>query len=726
MSKVEEINVKDINDPGRMDLDDPGLYLNREINWLDFNYKVLEEAIDPSNPLLEQLKFLAIFFNNLDEFFMVRIAGLVRQYRSGVATMSADGFSPARQLTMVRKNLLPMLSMAYDHWRENLKPGLIGKDVNLVKFRDISDKNRVFLEKYFEEEIYPVLTPQAIDPGRPFPLISGLSLNFLVQLNDPYSGIKFARVKVPKNLSRFIFVPRNKEAKTYSNLGFSPNVRANDIVMIEDLIREHIGMLFPGLEVLTASTFRITRNTDLEIEEDEAHDLLEAVEDFVDKRDFGEVIRLEIRTGMPSDMYKFLMRRLQLAPFQIYKSRVPLGFSDFMRLYDVERPDLKYKSHTPRIPVPFVEGAPITSMIRDRDILLYHPYDSFTPVLDFVRRAATDPKVLAIKQSLYRVGSNSPIVEALMEARRNHKQVTALVELKARFDEEQNITWARALEEAGVHVVYGLVGYKIHAKLCMVIRKEGKGIVRYVHIGTGNYNPSTARVYTDLGLFSCDPDICADVTDLFNAMTGYSYKENYRKLLVSPNSTRKEILERIARERELHKVQGGGYLAFKMNQLVDMDCIRALYEASMAGVKIRLQVRGICCLIPGIPGVSDNIEVTSIVGRFLEHSRIFYFRNGGKDEMFIGSADLMPRNLDRRIEVLVPVEDPMLRRIIYEDILLAHLNDNVKARRLKNNGEYERVLPEGPVIIDSQKLMMEREGGWNYSQEEASSDDTGI
>lgn len=725
MSKVEELAFKALKDSAQIDLDDPALYLNREINWLDFNYKVLEEAIDPSNPFLEQLKFLAIFFNNLDEFFMVRIAGLVRQYRSGVATTSADGFSPAKQLTMVRKNLLPMLSMAYDHWRNTLKPGLIEKDINLVKFRDISDKNRGFLQKYFEEEIYPVLTPQAIDPGRPFPLISGLSLNFLVQLNDPYSGVKFARLKVPKNLSRFVFVPRNKEAKTYTNLGFSPNVRANDIVMIEDLIREHIGMLFPGLEVLTASTFRITRNTDLEIEEDEAHDLLEAVEDFVDKRDFGEVIRLEIRTGMPSDMYKFLMRRLHLAPFQIYKTRVPLGFSDFMRLYDVERPDLKYKSHTPRIPAPFVEGASILPRIRGRDILLYHPYDSFTPVLDFVRRAATDPKVLAIKQSLYRVGSNSPIVEALMEARRNHKQVTALVELKARFDEEQNITWTRALEEAGVHVVYGLVGYKIHAKLCMVIRKEEKGIIRYVHIGTGNYNPSTARVYTDLGLFSCDPDICADVTDLFNAMTGYSYKENYRKLLVSPNSTRNEILKRIVREKELHKVQGNGYLAFKMNQLVDMDCIKSLYEASMAGVKIRLQVRGICCLIPGIPGVSDNIEVTSIVGRFLEHSRIFYFRNGGNDEMFIGSADLMPRNLDRRIEVLTPVEDPRLRRAIYEDILLLHLNDNVKSRRLKNTGEYERVLPEGPLLIDSQKLMMEREGGWNYSPEEVTSDDPG-
>jgi len=700
------------------DLNDPRLYLNREINWLDFNYKVLEEAVDPSNPLLEQLKFLGIFFTNLDEFFMVRIAGLVRQYRSGASSTSADGFSPAKQLTLVRKKLLPMLAMAYDQWRNNLKPQLLSQDVNLVKYKDLSEKNKVFLRKYFEEEIYPVLTPQAIDPGRPFPLISGLSLNFLVQLQDPYSGIKFARVKIPKNISRFIFIPRNKEAKTYTNLGFSANVRANDIVMVEDLIRENIQMLFPGLEVLTASTFRITRNTDLEIEEDEAHDLLSAVEDYVDKRNFGEVIRLEIRTGMPSEMYKFLMRRLQLAPFQIYKNKTPLGFSDFLKLYDVDRPDLKYRPHTPRIPAPFVEGASILPMIRDNDIMVYHPFDSFNPVLEFVRRAARDPKVLAIKQSLYRVGSNSPIVDALMEARRNHKQVTALVELKARFDEEQNITWARALEEAGVHVVYGLVGYKIHAKLCMIIRKEGKGIVRYVHIGTGNYNPFTAKIYTDLGLFTCDPDICADVTDLFNAMTGYSYKESYRKLLVSPNSTRKEILQRIDREIECHKSYGEGLIAFKMNQLVDVDCIRALYEASMAGVRIKLQVRGICCLTPGIPGLSDNIEVTSIVGRFLEHSRILYFRNGGEDEMFIGSADLMPRNLDRRIEVLVPVEDPRLRSIIFNEILMIHLNDNIKARRLKSNGEYERVFPEGKIAIDSQKIMMDREGGWNYSPEE--------
>jgi polyphosphate kinase len=701
-----------------IDLDDPRLYINREINWLDFNYKVLEEAMEVSNPLLEKLKFLGIFYNNLDEFFMVRVAGLVRQYKEGVSSNAPDQYSPAKQLTHIRKKLLPHLGLAQDYWKKELCPALHDAGILITSYKNLTDSHKRFLKKYFEDEIYPVLTPQAIDPGRPFPRISGQSLNFLVQLNDPYSGIKFARVKIPKNLSRFVFIPRNKEAKTYTNLGFSVNVRSNEIILVEDLIAQHLDMLFPGLEVMNASTFRITRNTDLEIEEDEAHDLLEAVEDYVEKRSFGEVIRLEIKTGMPSDMYRFLMGKLRLAPFQIYKSKLPLAFSDFLRLYGVDRPDLKYAPYIPRIPAPFMEGASLHPMIREKDVFIYHPYDSFSPVLEFVRKAARDPKVLAIKQTLYRVGKNSPIVKALMEARRNGKQVTAMVELKARFDEEQNITWARALEDAGVHVVYGLVGYKIHAKLCLVLRKESTGVRRYVHIGTGNYNPDTAKIYTDMGLFTCDPDICADVTDLFNAMTGYSYKENYRKLLVSPISTRTGILQRIEREIKSHQDKGNGYIVMKMNQLVDKRVIKALYRASMAGVKVRLQVRGICCLIPGIDAISDNIEVTSIVGRFLEHSRIYYFRNGGNDEMFIGSADMMPRNLDRRIEVLTPIEDPNLRNSIRSEILEVHLNDNVKARRLRRDGNYEKVLNKGSLTIDSQELMMGHEGGWNYLGEE--------
>ena len=696
----------------------PSLYLNREVNWLEFNYKVLEEAMDENNPLLEKLKFMGIFFDNLDEFFMVRVAGLIRQYKTGIASTPPDGFSPAKQLNLIRKNLLPQLAMAYDFWKQNLKPALLNNDIYLVHYRKLTDMNRSFLKKYFEDTIYPILTPQAIDPGRPFPLISGLSLNFLVKLRDPETGIKFARLKVPKNMQRFVFVPRNKEAKTYSTLGFSANVRGNAVIMIEDIIRENIGYLFPGLEVVATSTFRVTRNTDIEIEEDEAHDLLEAVTAYVDRQQFGEIIRLEIKSGTPSDMYRFLVGKLQLSPYQVYKSRIPLGFSDFLKLYDVDRPDLKYEPFNPKQPFPFVDGASVFPVIRESDKFVFHPYDSFGPVLDFIRQASTDKKVLAIKQTLYRVGRNSPVVKALMEARKNGKQVTAMIELKARFDEEQNITWAKALEEAGVHVVYGLVGYKIHAKLCMVLRKENNGIKRYVHIGTGNYNPSTAKIYTDMGIFTCNDEICSDVTDLFNAMTGYSYKTNYRKLIVSPHNTREGILKRIKRETDRHKDHGDGYLAFKMNQLVDTDCIEALYEASRAGVKIRLQVRGICCLVPGLDGISENIEVTSIVGRFLEHSRIFYFHNGGEQEILIGSADLMPRNLDRRIEVLVPVLDKELRSIIYNDILLIHLNDNQKARRLKSDGKYERVLMEKSIPVDAQKLMMEYEGDWNFTGEE--------
>jgi len=716
---VSKENLAERNREKAISLDNnPSLYFNREVNWLDFNYKVLEEAMDPENPLLEQLKFLGIFFNNLDEFFMVRVAGLVRQYKTEIAATPPDGNSPARQLNMIRKKLIPLLSAANEFWQNNLKPALLENDIFIASYDNLRDKQKLFLKHYFDEEIYPVLTPQAIDPGRPFPHISGLSLNFLVKLKDQEGGIRFARLKVPKNMDRFIFIPQNREAMTYSSLGFSANVRGNAVLLIEDIIRQNLGTLFPGFTVVEASPFRITRNTDMEIEEDEAHDLLQAVTDYVDRQQFGEVVRLELKTGIPIDMYNFLVGRLQLLPYQVYKSSLPLRFSDFIRLYDVERPDLKYEPLQPRIPEPFGEDKPVFSIIKKADRLVFHPYDSFSPVLDFIRQASKDDRVLAIKQTLYRVGSNSPVVKALMEARKQGKQVTAMVELKARFDEEQNITWAKALEEAGVHVVYGLVGYKIHAKLCLVLRKEESGIVRYVHIGTGNYNPGTAKIYTDLGLFTCNEEICADVTDLFNVMTGYSYKRDYRKIIVSPYNTRKAITDRIKREKERHLKHGDGFLAFKMNQLVDRECIESLYEASRAGVTIKLQIRGICCLVPGVEGISDTIEVTSIVGPFLEHCRIFYFHNGGEEEVLIGSADLMPRNLDRRIEVLVPVLDPRIRSHIYNDILKVHLMDNHKARYLLKDGSYRRAERKSSPKIDAQKVMMEYEGGWNYTGEE--------
>ena len=695
-------------------LDDPRLYLNREINWIDFNSKVLEEAMDPSTPMLEQLKFLSIFFNNLDEFFMVRVSALLEQYRSGVSSLAPDGMSPSKQLALIRKRVLPLIAGAQEYWSKSLRPCLRDAGLRFVEYEDLGDKHKKFLEGYFKNEIYPILTPQAIDPGRPFPVISNLSLNFLVQLADPQKGTRFARIKVPKNLSRFIFLPRNKEAKSYESLGFSPNARQCDVLFVENLVAQHLGLLFPGLQVTASTTFRITRNTDVEIEEDESSDLLEAVKDLVDRRNFGEVVRLEVSSGVPKDIFLFLVRNFRLAPFQIYKRKGPLDFAGMMDLCSVDRPDLKDEPLLPRTPPPFSERAPLYAVLRKRDAVLYHPYDSFAPVLDFVRRAAVDPKVVAIKQTLYRVGNESPVVDALMTARKNGKQVTAVVELKARFDEERNINWAEALEDVGVHVVYGLVGYKIHAKMCLVIRRESDGVKRYAHIGTGNYNPSTAKVYSDLGLFTADKAICADVTDLFNAITGYSRKEDYRQLLVSPHTTRSGIVGRVDREIARHKESGDGYIAFKMNQLVDKECIEALYRASQAGVRVRLQIRGICCLRPGVPGVSETIDVTSIVGRFLEHPRMFYFRNGGDDELFIGSADLMPRNLDRRVEVLVPVREKDLRETLLRDMLDVHLTDSRKSWRLLSDGIYRKITPEeGKPVIDSQKIMMQRSKGWN-------------
>lgn len=701
--------------PPLPELDDPTLYFNREISWIEFDKKVLDEAMDPSNPLLEQLKFLSIFHNNLDEFFMVRVANLYKQYMSGTYGVPPDAMTPAKILTAIRRRIVPMLSAAQSFWNKTLRPALFEQGVRIVDYDDLQEKHKKFIQGYYQTEIYPILTPQAIDPGRPFPVISNESLNILVELSSPLGETSFARLKIPNNVSRFLFIPRNKEAKTYASLGFSSNVNNNDIVFLEDIIHRNLDSLFPGYRVMAATLFRITRNTDFEIEADEADDLLELVRDLVDQRRFGEVVRLEISHGAPRPLLNFLVRRLNLLPFQIYRVKGPLGFAELGSLYRVERPDLKEKPYTPRIPVPFSEGkVGIYAMLRRNDLLLYHPYDSFVPVLDFLRRAAEDPRVIAIKQTLYRVGGESPIVDALIDAKRNGKQVTAVVELKARFDEERNIRWADAFEDEGLHVVYGLPGMKIHAKLCLVLRREDDGIRRYVHIGTGNYNPATAKIYSDLGFFTSDPEICADVTDLFNTMTGFARKDSYNRLLISPVSTRSGIVERIEREIVLHRKKGNGRIYFKCNHLVDPLCIQALYRASQAGVEVRLQVRGICSLRPGVPGVSENIEVTSLVGRFLEHTRIYYFGNGGAGEMYIGSSDLMPRNLDHRVEVLVPIRNPAMRRIILEEILLVHMADNVKLRVLRDDGSYERVLRgDDELPVDSQQIMMSREFGWN-------------
>jgi polyphosphate kinase len=512
---------------------------------------------------------------------------------------------------------------------------------------------------------------------------------------------------------RFVQVPSEEKAERYEELGLE-GTESTNFVLLEDVIAANLDTLFPGMEIEAAYPFRVTRDADVEIEEDEASDLLSAMEVVVGQRHFGSAVRLELDAIMPKRIRDILVDNLGLAPYQVYAATGPPGYADLWDLTKLDLPDLKDPPFKPAEPQVLQGEESIFSILKRRSVLFYHPYDSFRPVVDFIREAAEDPDVLAIKQTLYRVGPNSPVVQALRQARENGKQVSVLVELKARFDEENNIVWARSLEKAGVHVVYGLVGLKTHAKMCLVVRRESDGLKRYVHLGTGNYNPVTARVYTDLGYLTTDPEIAADVSHLFNALTGYSREDDYRKLLVAPGRMRQQILERIEREIVCHRQDGNGYLAFKMNALVDKACIRALYEASMAGVRVDLQVRGICCLRPGVNRVSENIRVTSIVGRFLEHSRIFYFRNGGEEEILLGSADLMPRNLSGRVETLFPVEDERLKSALRDEILELHLRDNVQSHRLMSDGSYVRLEPEpGDPVVDSQSLLLEKPGAWH-------------
>lgn len=699
-----------------IDLSDPSLFINRELSWLQFNHRVLEEALGDHHPLLGRVKFLAIFANNLDEFFMIRVSGLRRQLAAGALSAPPDGMTPAEQLAAIRRELLPELARQYDCWHHDLLPKLREAGIKILRYDDLKRKQRKLLRRYFKQEIFPALTPLAFDPGHPFPHISNLSINLAVVISDPSHGQRFARLKVPATFPRLLRIPSEETADDYQSLGLA-EAMSNNFVWLEEVVMANLDLLFPGIDVVAAYPFRVTRDADPEIEEDEAADLLTVIQESVRMRHFGSAVRLEVDGTMPEHVRDILVTNLELAPYQVYTADGPIGLADVMELMDVNRPDLKDPPFQPSVPPPLSTEENIFSVIRRHNILLYHPYDSFDPVVEFVREAARDPDVLAIKQALYRVGPNSPIVAALMEARENGKQVAVLVELKARFDEENNIVWARALEEVGVHVVYGLVGLKTHAKICLVVRRERDGIRRYVHMATGNYNDVTARVYADLGYFTCDPDLGADLSDLFNALTGYSQKDGYRKLLVAPGKMRDQIVVRIEREIEQHKENGEGYLAFKMNALVDEHCIKAIYRASRAGVKVDLNVRGICCLRPGVPGVSENITVTSIVGRFLEHTRIYYFRNGGEEELLIGSADLMPRNLYRRVEQLFPVEDPPLRDALRDQILGIHLKDNVKSRRLLSDGSYEHVHPQdGEPKINSQLWLIKHRGVWHSEE----------
>jgi polyphosphate kinase len=695
------------------DLEDARLFINRELSWLQFNWRVLEEATDESHPLLERVKFLAIFSSNLDEFFMIRVSGLRHQLAAQTVDTPPDGMTPAEQLAEIRRQLSPKLARQSACWRDDLIPKLRQAGIHVLSYGDLKGKQRKLLRRYFEREIFPTLTPLAIDPGHPFPHISNLSLNLAVVVNDPDYGERLARLKMPDVFPRLLRIPSEETADDYEYVGLK-EVVSNNFVWMDEVIAANLDLLLPGLEIVGAYAFRVTRDADINIEEDEAADLLSSIQESVGMRYFGSAIRLEVDAAMPERVRHILVNNLDLAPYQVYTVDGRLGLDDLMGLMQVDRPDLKDPPFLPSVPRPLATEDAVFTVIRRGDILLYHPYDSFMPVVDFVRQAAEDPNVLAIKQTFYRAGTNSPIVDALMKARENGKQVAALVELKARFDEENNIVWAHALERAGVHVVYGLKGLKTHSKICLVVRRERDGIVRYVHMSTGNYNAVTARIYADIGFFTADPDIGADVSELFNALTGYSRQVKYRKLLVAPHLMRQQIIERIQREIERQRQHGDGYLAFKMNALVDKTCIQALYRASQAGVKIDLQVRGICCLRPGLPGLSETVTVTSIVGRFLEHARIYYFHNGGNDETLLGSADLMPRNLDWRVEILFPVEDAHLRDVLRRDILGTHLRDTVKARRLLSDGSYERLSPRsGSAPLNSQQWLIDHRGIWN-------------
>ncbi len=697
-------------------LNDPALYFNRELSWIKFNERVLEEALDPASPLLERVNFLSIFFSNLDEFFMIRVSGLRRQLTASVLEAPPDGMKPAEQLTAIREQLLPLLDRSVACWKEDLEPKLCEAGVKILSYEELRGRQQKLLRRHFKAEIFPVLTPLAFDPSHPFPHISNLSINLAVVVKDPVDGEKFARLKVPQTIPRLLRVPEEEKAGAFEHLGLA-EVKTPYFIWMEEVVAANLDLLFPGLEIEAAYPFRVTRDADLEIEEDEAADLLKAMADVVGQRHFGSAVRLEIDENMPPRIRDILTRNLGLAPFQVFTNARPIGLADLSQLTSVERPDLKYPAFAPVVPGPLATEPVLQVVARRQHVLLYHPYDSFGTVVSMLQQAATDPDVVAIKQTLYRVGSNSPIVEALMEAREQGKQVSALVELKARFDEQNNIVWAKALEQAGVHVVYGVLGLKTHAKICLIVRRQAKGIQRTVHLSTGNYNPATARVYTDLGYLTTDPQIADDVSDLFNALTGYSNKREYRKLLVAPWQMRQGVISRIEREIASHLVHGDGYIAFKMNALVDRATIRALYRASQAGVKVDLQVRGICCLRPGIPGISDHVDVTSIVGRFLEHSRMYYFRNGGQEELLAGSADLMPRNLGGRVEVLFPIEDPRLRAAVRDDVLFLHLHDNQKARRILADGSNQRIVPaEGEPALDSQEWLLSHPGSWRLAE----------
>ncbi len=664
-----------------VDLDDESLYLNRELSWIEFNKRVLEEAEDPTHPLLERLKFLSIFSTNLDEFFMIRVAGLQEQITSGVTELSEDGMTPQDQIREIRSRLLPLYKRQSAIWRTEVRPAMAKEGINIHEFTELTEQEKEEIEQDFVDNIMPVLTPLALDPGHPFPRLLNRSLTVAFVLYDEVADDDESRVAVvqlPSALPRLIKLTRTG---------------GHHYVLFEDIIRAHAGLLFPGHRIAESHLFRVTRDADVEIAEDEANDLMTAVAEGIRQRRWGtDAVRMEVASDMPRGLMQFFTRALELDATDVYHVDIPLNLQDFMVLLQLEKRKLKDAPFTSRVLTEFdAEGQNIFDTLKERDVLVHHPFDSFSnSVVKFIEAAADDPDVLAIKITLYRAGGRSPVIDALRRAASLGKNVTAFVELKARFDEETNIAWARALEQAGVHVVYGVMGLKVHCKVCLVIRKEGRSVLTYAHVATGNYNLSTSRLYTDVGIFTGRQEFERDFVHLFNLLTGYSRHAHWQYLAVAPLNLRETFIAHIEKEIEHQQAGRHGYIIAKMNALIDARIIKALYRASMAGVKVDLIVRGVCCLRPGIPGVSQNIVVRSVLDRFLEHSRIFWFRNGGDETVYISSADWMPRNMERRIEIAFPVLDRRARNKLRE-ILSQYLADNVKARLLQSDGSYVRV-----------------------------------
>lgn len=674
---------------------DPSLFINRELSWLEFNHRVLEEAFDERHPLLERIKFLSIVGSNLDEFFMIRVAAIREQIIADFVEYSPDGLVPLQQMKAIHERVSLMIKQMSECFWKKLHPQLSAAGISMLRIEDLDNNDRAILTELFANKIFPVLTPLAFDPGHPFPYISNLSLNLAVVVTSKNGEERFARVKVPDVLPRLIEIPNDQS-----------NNETFRYVWLEDLIASNLTLLFPGMIVKESYVFRVTRNADIEIQEDEAEDLISSIEESIRLRRFGSVVRVGVQETMPERIKNILIENLEVTKEDVYPIKQPLGLYHVMSLLKIPRPELKDAPYTPAQQISDEESDDMFNIIQRGDILLHHPYDSFSPVVQFIKNAASDPNVLAIKQTLYRIGKESPLIPLLIEAADNGKQVAVLVELKARFDEENNIGWAKQLEGAGVHVVYGLVGLKTHGKMALIVRKENDELRRYVHLGTGNYNPVNARMYTDYSFFTCKEDITNDVSEVFNFLTGYSKKEAFSKLAVAPITLRDTITSLIERESNLARSGKEARFILKMNSLTDQKIIEQLYDASTAGVKIDLIIRGICCLRPGIKGVSENIRVISIVGKYLEHSRVFWFNNGGASELYLSSADLMGRNLDRRVELMFPIEDEMLAQRVYLESLESALQDTVGARLLHADGSYSRIKPTAPEdAFESQKII---------------------